>query len=148
MSEDLNYYTVEAPNGEEVYIENHVVNNRLVNQDRFKNGGGGKIQLKAWGLSDVYLHGNPQISFFEGGKIKKLLDSRFHTSDVTKPFKVRQDDLPVQHYENLKYNPNINVVPEIESTRRYYVPLTSKVSGFNEGVVEPDFTRFFSLSSP
>jgi hypothetical protein len=67
MSDDLNYYTIEGPGGNKVYIQNRVVNNRLLNQERFVKGGGGLIQLCAWGASDIYLHGNPEISFLRGG---------------------------------------------------------------------------------
>ncbi len=50
MSEDSNYYTIEDPGGEQVYIQNRVVNNRLLNQERFKNGGGGYGHKKHYQL--------------------------------------------------------------------------------------------------
>jgi len=133
MSEDLNYYTSEAPGGSNVYVQNRVVNNRLLNQERFMNGKGGLIQLCAWGASDLYLHGNPEISFFEGGITKKLIDPRFHTDDVTKPFKVRQDDIPIPKYEKLVYsaNPDYNW---FSSASAYHQIKTDK---------DPDFLKFF-----
>jgi hypothetical protein len=133
MSEYLNY-TIEGTNQDTVYVQNRVVNNRLLNQERFMNGeGGALIQLQAQGGFDIFLFGNPHVSFFDGGLTKKLIDSRFCTNDVTKPFRVRQDDIPIPKYEKLVYNSN----PDynwFSSASNYHKPNTE---------INHEFFKFF-----
>ncbi len=63
-------------------------------------GGGALIQLVSIPVNYMFTS-NPEVSYFAGGLTKKLLHPELYTTDVTKPFNPRKDD--VKEFPKEKY---------------------------------------------
>ena len=144
IMEELLTYNFNSYNFNSNKVTIKVINNKLQNQENYK-GDGALQQFIVHGASDIYMHGNPEISFFKPGQ-KYLHHPEVYSKDLLTPFKVRSDDTPVPTVYKLTYSPNptSNIVygeryidNEENNIRKPEVVLHTDTNSFTYDILKP-----------